>query len=165
MFNFCYLSALILLFSLSIGQMWGADLEIPLTNLKLFPLDYGLVKITDTENTTVGSNQLQVSKKTAKFKVSTTLAGFYLKSISFTDANPSKNGGFTCDEGSYMSGPTENVYTYTAPNTTTTEANFSLIGSGGTAKMGTIIITLSTSEQFVSSLSNEYFSSSIFSIK
>ena len=142
-----YLSALILLFSLSIGQMWGADLEIPLTNLKLFPLDYGLVKITDTENTTVGSNQLQVSKKTAKFKVSTTLAGFYLKSISFTDANPSKNGGFTCDEGSYMSGPTENVYTYTAPNTTTTEANFSLIGSGGTAKMGTIIVTLSTNEQ------------------
>ena len=142
-----YLSALILLFSLSIGQMWGADLEIPLTNLKLFPLDYGLVKITDTENTTISSNQLQVSKKTAKFKVSTTLAGFYLKSISFTDANPSKNGGFTCDEGSYMSGPTENVYTYTAPNTTTTEANFSLIGSGGTAKMGTIIVTLSTNEQ------------------
>ena len=123
---------------------WATDLEIPLTNLKNFPLDYGLVTITNTANTTISSNQLQVSKATGTFKIATKASGVYLKSISFTDANSSKNGGFTCTDGAYMTGPTENVYTYTAPNTSTTEANFQLIGSGGTAKMGTIIITVST---------------------
>ena len=128
---------------------WATDVEIPLTNLKLFPLDYGLVTIANTnDKVSIASNQLQVSKATGTFSVSTNIAGVYLKSISFTDANSSKNGGFTCtDNDSYMTGPTENVYTYTAPNTTTTEANFQLIGSGGTAKMGTIIITVSTSDQ------------------
>ncbi len=129
------------------GQMWATDVEIPLTNLKNFPLDYGLVTITNTENTTIGSNQLQSNKTTAKFKIATKVSGVYLKTVSFTDANVSKNGGFTCDEGSYMTGPTSNVYTYTAPNTTTTEANFQLIGKSGTAKMGTIIITVSTDDQ------------------
>ena len=127
---------------------WATDLEIPLTNLKNFPLDYGLVTITNTNNMTISNSQLQASKVTGTFRVSTKIAGVYLKSISFTDANSSKNGGFTCtDNASYMTGPTENVYTYTAPNTTTTEANFQLIGSNGTAKMGTIIITVSTSDQ------------------
>lgn len=136
--------ALMALFSMS---TWGTDLEIPLTNLKNFPLDYGLIEITNTENTTIGSNQLQSNKTTAKFKISSKVAGVYLKTISFTDANSSKNGGFTCDENeSYMT-KSSSVYTYTAPNTTTTEANFSLIGNGGTAKMGTIEVTISTSDQ------------------
>ena len=128
---------------------WGTDLEIPLTNLKNFPLDYGLVTITNTnDKMSIASNQLQASKVTGTFRVSTKIAGVYLKSISFTDANSSKNGGFTCtDNASYMPDPVNNVYTYTAPNTTTTEANFQLIGSGGTAKLGTIIITVSTSDQ------------------
>ena len=124
------------------------DVVIPLTNLKLFPLDYGLVEITNTENTSISNNELRVKKNTAKFCVSTKIDGVYLKSISFTDTNPDKNGGFTCiDNNSYMPDPVENVYTYTAPNTTTTDANFQLIGSGGTAQIGTIIITVSTSDQ------------------
>ena len=136
-----------MVFMVGIGNAWGTDLEIPLTNLSKFPLDYGLVTITNTENTTISNPNLTVKKATAKFKVET-ISGFYIKSISFTDANPTKNGGFTCDENaSYMAGPTENVYTYTAPNATTSEANFTLIGSGGTAQIGTIIVTVSTNNQ------------------
>ncbi len=124
---------------------WATDIEIPITNLKNFPLDYGLVTITNTANTTISSNELQVKNKTATFQVSTKVSGVYLKTISFTDNNSSKNGGFTCtDNAEYMSGPTENVYTYTAPNTTTAAANFQLIGSGGTAKIGSIVITVTT---------------------
>ncbi len=127
---------------------WATDVEIPLTNLKNFPLDYGLVTITNTENTSISSDKLTVKKNTAKFCVSTKIDGVYLKSISFTDTNSSKNGGFTCtDNESYMPDPVNHVYTYTAPNTTTTEANFQLIGNGGTAEIGTIIITVSTSDQ------------------
>lgn len=145
-----YAACMFLAFFLGIGNMWGADLEIPLTNLKAFPLDYGLVSVANTENTTIGSNQLQANKTTAKFAVATKMSGFYLKTISFVDANTSKNGGFTCDEGEYMEKTVTGdvtTYTYTAPDATTTAANFQLKGTGGTAKMGTIVITLTTSKQ------------------
>lgn len=143
-----YVACMLMVLVMSIGQMWGTDLEIPLTNLSKFPLDYGLVTITNTENTTISNPNLTVKKATAKFKVET-ISGFYIKSISFKDANPSKNGGFSCDENaSYMTGPTaDSIFTYTAPNATTSEANFTLIGSGGTAQIGKIIITVSTSDQ------------------
>ena len=47
---------------------WATDLEIPLTNLKNFPLDYGLVTITNTNNMTISNSQLQASKVTGTFR-------------------------------------------------------------------------------------------------
>ena len=130
----------------AVASAWATGVTFELTNLKVFPLDYGIVTITNEGNVTISSNQLQVSKATGTFTVSTTLPNSYLGTITFKDANTSKNGGFTCTSGGSLSTPVNDVYTFTPTDATTSSATFQLIGSGGTAKMGNITVTITTEE-------------------
>lgn len=127
---------------------WATDIDVvehATHTYKTFPVNGGLFTVTNTANMAISSNQLQVKNATGKFQISTTISGYVIKSIVFTDKNSSKNDGFTCADGDYMTGPTDTKYTYTAP-AGTTAANFQLIGKSGTAGMEITSLVLTTSD-------------------
>lgn len=146
----------------AVASAWAEDITIiPITGSYNYT---SLAKVTlDDSNLKVSSGQIQTTAKstTGSFTISTNAPGVYLKSASFTDANSGKLGSFTCTSGGSLS--SSSPYTFTA-SSNVTSATFSVTAnSSGSAKLGTISIVVTSSENNIETLSSFSLTSGTYS--
>ncbi len=144
-----YIAVIFAVLVMSIGQVWGTDLEVPLNEIRVLPTQAGLVKIaatgTNSSNVTTSSGDLVIkSNTTGTFTIySTNTTRYKIKSISFTTNHTP--GAFQCTDtepATDLSG-SGNSWSYT-PASPVNSAAFTFTSSGSSTNLD-ITVTLTTS--------------------
>lgn len=160
------LATLTLIFTLSIGQMWGEDFTFTATTGSYLSPG-NLVKVTMAANSNPSSGRVDTkSSKTGGFTVSSNAPGIYVKKITFTDSQYSgnKKGTITCENGGTLAVDGSGNYTITA-NANTTSVEIKVVASSsGDCKITNLSLEVTNgSVNNIETLSGFTFSSGTFS--
>ena len=166
-----YAACMLLTFVLGLGNVWGEDFTInPITGSYIYT---SLAKVTinspSGDKLKISSGQIQTSDKNQNgyFTIATTHSSLYIKGVSFTDANKGSSNKLvtlenTSGDGTLTNNATDAVWTYSGG--TTSSVSFKMTaGTGGAGKLGTISITVASSENNIETLSGFSLSSGKYS--
>ena len=157
---------ILMILTLGIGNAWAEDITISSIFTGSYLSPGNLVKVAMGSNTSVSSSTIQVAKNTnGSFTITANAPGMYLKSATFTDTQNNTNKAITnlaCTNGNITN--SSGTCTYTA-NASTTSTTISFTGNtGGTAKLGSLQVTVTNgSLNNMETLSGFSFSSGTFS--
>ena len=145
-----YLSALIVVMTMSVGNAWGTDFTATLDNIQNSPSRTGLVKVTTGSNTSLSSGKVSVaSNKTGGFTIASNLSTTYkIKSIAFTCSQNVTSGNFTSAQGTLEGSNKSWTFTPTG-STPVPSATFSLVNVGSANNISPIVVTLTTDETII----------------